>query len=80
MIGGKYKWKNLNIYSFYRSIFISFCFFGTLVISMFDAKKQVLIWASMGSGTVKENPDAREKTQTKVIQAIMGKYPVKPMK
>ncbi|MCD6598841.1 MAG: DUF4136 domain-containing protein [Bacteroidales bacterium] len=53
---------------------------GTLVVSMFDAKKQILIWTSVGAGTIKENPDARAKNIPRVIQAIMGKYPVKPMK
>ena len=53
---------------------------GTLVVSVFDAKKEQLIWTSVGSGTIKENPDSREKNIPRVIQAIMGKYPVKPTK
>lgn len=53
---------------------------GTLVVSVFDAKKEQLIWTSVGSGTIKENPDSRGKNIPRVIQAIMGKYPVKPTK
>jgi hypothetical protein len=53
---------------------------GTLVISMFNPKTENLIWTSVGTKTVGENPQAREKRIPKVVAAIMSKYPVKPMK
>ncbi len=53
---------------------------GTLVVSVFDPKTEQLIWTSVGSGTVNENPNARGKSIPRTIQAIMRKYPVQPMK
>jgi len=53
---------------------------GTLVISMFNPKTENLIWTSVGTKTVGENPQSRASRIPKVIAAIMKKYPVKPMK
>ncbi len=53
---------------------------GNLVVSVFDAEKEQLIWTSVGSGTVGKNPDAREKNIPRVVTAIMKKYPVQPAK
>lgn len=53
---------------------------GNLVVSVFDIEKKQLIWTSVGSGTVGENPDTREKNIPRVVAAIMKKYPVQPAK
>jgi hypothetical protein len=52
---------------------------GTLIISVFDAKAQKLIWEGAASGTIKENPQDRDKNIPKVAAEIMQYYPVKPL-
>ncbi len=52
---------------------------GTIIISVYDAKEEVLIWEAAGSGTIDENPDKRERTVPKAVQQIMQEYPVKPL-
>lgn len=51
---------------------------GTLVCDVFDADTKQLIWQSIGSGTVDDNPNSREKNIPKVVAKIMYQYPVKP--
>ena len=51
---------------------------GTLIVSVFDAKKEQLIWESAGKGTIDENPEKREATMPKAVAQIMSKYPVQP--
>ncbi len=53
---------------------------GTLVCDVFDAAEKKLIWEGVGSGTVDDNPQTREKNIPKAVAAIMSKYPVKPLK
>jgi hypothetical protein len=51
---------------------------GTLVCDVFDAEKDILIWEGIGTKTVVEDPQKREKTIPKAIQALMSKFPVAP--
>ena len=53
---------------------------GTLVIDIYDAAKEKLIFESIGSGTVNENPQEREKNIPKVAAKMMEPYPVAPLK
>ncbi len=51
---------------------------GTLVCDVFDAKDEKLIWEGIGSKTLDENPQTRDKNIPKAVKAIMSKFPVKP--
>ncbi len=53
---------------------------GTLVIAIYDSKKEELIWKSIGQKTVDEDPKNREKRLGKTIAKIMEGYPIKPIK
>ena len=53
---------------------------GTLVIDVYHAAEKKLIWESIGSKTVDDNPETREKSLPKSIAAIMAPYPVPPVK
>ena len=52
---------------------------GTLVIDIYHAGDEKLIWESIGTKTVDDNPQTREKNLPKNIAAIMAPYPVKPI-
>jgi hypothetical protein len=52
---------------------------GTLIVSVFDAKKEQLIWESVGKGTINENPQKREANIAKTAAYIMKEYPVDPV-
>lgn len=52
---------------------------GTLVIDVFDANKQKLIWEGVGTKTIDDNPQTREKNIPKAVKAIMNQYPVQPL-
>lgn len=52
---------------------------GTLVIDMYHPGTEQLIFESIGSGTVDDNPQTREKKLPKNIAQIMAPYPVKPI-
>ena len=51
---------------------------GTLIVSVFDAKKEQLIWESVGKKTISENPKKREANIPKAIAHMMKEYPVDP--
>lgn len=51
---------------------------GTLVVDVFDAKDKKLIWEGIGTGTVDDNPNNRDRNIPKAVKAIMAKYPVQP--
>ena len=51
---------------------------GTLVCDVFDKKEEKLIWEGIGTGEINENPENRDKTVPKTVQAIMSKFPVPP--
>lgn len=52
---------------------------GTLVCDVFDAESKTLIWEGIGTGTVDENPNNRDKNIPKAVKAIMAQYPVQPV-
>jgi len=52
---------------------------GTLVVDIYHASDEKLIWEGIGSGTVNSNPQKREKNTPKTVAAIMAPYPVKPI-
>jgi hypothetical protein len=51
---------------------------GSLLVSVYDAKKEQLIWESVGKGTINENPKNREASIPKAVAQIMKEYPVAP--
>lgn len=51
---------------------------GTLVVDVFDQKSEKLVWEGIGSKTVDENPQSREKNIPRAVAEIMYYYPVKP--
>ena len=51
---------------------------GTLLVSVFDAKKEQLVWQSAGVGTIDESDKGREERIKRAVQYIMAKYPIKP--
>ncbi len=52
---------------------------GTLVVSVYDKKNEKLIWESVGVKTVDSNPETRDKSVPKSVEAIMREFPVKPL-
>lgn len=53
---------------------------GTLMVEMFDREDKKLIWQAMGTKTINEDPQKRQKQIPKVVSQIMNTYPVKPIK
>ena len=55
---------------------------GTLIIDIYDAKKEQLIWESIGSRTLNQDQtsEAKEQSIKKTANNMMSKYPVKPLK
>lgn len=51
---------------------------GTLVCDVYDKAGEKLIWEGIGSGTVDENPQSRDKNIPKAVAKIMYNYPVEP--
>ena len=47
---------------------------------IFDKADKKMIWQSVGSKTVDDNPNTREKNSGKVAAAIMKPFPIKPIK
>lgn len=52
---------------------------GTLVIDIYHPGDEKLIWESIATKTVDDNPQTREKNIPKTIAKIMAPYPVKPI-
>lgn len=52
---------------------------GTLMISIYDAEKEELIWETIGIGTINEKPEKREREIPKSAAQMMMNYPVKPL-
>ena len=53
---------------------------GTLVVDVFDKAEKKMIWQGVGSKTVDDNPNTREKNSAKVAAAIMKPFPIQPIK
>ena len=52
---------------------------GTLICSVYDKQAQQLIWEGVGSGTMEENPQIRERKIPLDVAQIMDMYPMKPL-
>jgi Domain of unknown function (DUF4136) len=52
---------------------------GTLMVSVYDAKKKKLIWEAIGKGVVKEKSKDPEAEINKTVSKIMFDYPIKPI-
>ena len=52
---------------------------GTLICSVYDKQAKQLIWEGVGSGTMEENPQLREKRIPIDVAQIMDRYPVLPI-
>ncbi len=75
-----YDWSygaSTNISSFYdeRDYHV-----GTLVVDVLDTQTKKLIWQSVGSRTINENANIREKNTPKLAASMMQSFPVKPVK
>ena len=68
--GGGHSTTNIQEYSYAV---------GTLVCDVFDAKDEKLIWEGIGTKTVDEDPQTRDKNIPKSVKAIMSKFPIKPV-
>ena len=68
--GGGHSTTHINAYEYTT---------GTLVVSVFDAQRQELIWEGIGTGTVDENPQNRERHIPRAVARIMQEYPVAPI-
>ena len=53
---------------------------GTLIIDVYDAKNERLIWESIGVKTVDADPSTRDESIAKSVAAIMKPYPIAPIK
>ncbi|RLD62942.1 MAG: DUF4136 domain-containing protein [Bacteroidetes bacterium] len=53
---------------------------GTLIIDVYDAKNEKLVWESLGKKTIDENPKSRDQNVAKSVAAIMRPYPIAPLK
>lgn len=53
---------------------------GTLVIDIYDAKEKKLIFESIGSDTINEDPKKRDKTTPITVSAIMRPFPIQVIK
>ena len=51
---------------------------GTLIVSVYDAERQELIWEGTGIGNIDENPQNRERHIPATVARIMEQYPVQP--
>ncbi len=52
---------------------------GTLVVDVFDKAGEKLIWDSVGTGTVDDDPQTRDDSTPKTVAKIMAQYPVEPI-
>lgn len=52
---------------------------GTLVCDVFDKTDERLIWEGIGSKTIDEDPQTRDKTIPMAVSKIMKQYPVQPI-
>lgn len=52
---------------------------GTLVCNVFDAKEEKMIWEGIGTKTVDDDPQSRDKSIPSAVKKIMAQYPVQPI-
>jgi len=53
---------------------------GTLICSIYDAKNKRLIWEGNINGVIDDNPANRASNISRMVEYLMRKYPVKPIK
>jgi hypothetical protein len=53
---------------------------GTLICDVFDFESKKLIWQGVVSGEIDNNPRTRERNIPRVVNALMKRYPVDPVK
>lgn len=51
---------------------------GTLIIDIYDSKKEQLIWESVGTKTLSSDTKNKEQRIKQVAARMMSKYPVEP--
>ena len=68
--GSGYSTTTINEYDYVE---------GTLVCDIFDKKEEKLIWEGIGTKTVDDNPQTREKNIPYAVKQIMAQYPVRPL-
>lgn len=49
---------------------------GTVVLDLIDIESKDLIWQGVATGTIKSNPEKREKSIPKTVSKLMKKFPV----
>jgi len=47
---------------------------GTLVVDIWDAKKEQMVWRGIGTATVSQSPDKAEKTLEKALDKMSNQY------
>ena len=52
---------------------------GTLVCDVFDSNGKKLVWQGVGSGTVNDDPEVRQKNIPTAVNKIMALFPVTPV-
>lgn len=52
---------------------------GTLVVDVFDGQSKELVWQGVGTKTIEENPQKRDKNIPKGAEAIMKSFPILPL-
>ena len=52
---------------------------GTLVCDVFDKAKERLVWEGIGTKTVDENPQTRDKSIPQSVKKIMEQFPIQPL-
>ena len=53
---------------------------GTMVFDVFDLESKDLVWQGVGVGTIKENPEKREKSLPKAVATVLKDFPIAPVK
>ena len=51
---------------------------GTMVVDVYDNTSGDMVWQGVGTGTVQEKPEKREKSIPKGVAAIMKEFPIAP--
>jgi hypothetical protein len=53
---------------------------GTLICSVFDPERKILIWEGVATKKISKDPRKREKNIPRVVSGIMKNFPMKPIK
>ncbi|WP_075603891.1 DUF4136 domain-containing protein [Saccharicrinis aurantiacus] len=69
--GGAYPYGDIQVVEYTE---------GTLIVSVYDAKKKEIIWESVASGTIEPKSNRREEQIKYSVGKIMYKFPKKIVK